>query len=196
MARDISKYIINGARYLSVTEVLSFSGWSNYSQVDPTVLARAGERGHLVHAATEDIDLGVYEPDKLREDLQPYVDAFMRFKAETDYHPIEVETVVHDQVLQYDGQLDRIGMLDGKLTVLDVKTSQSRKPEWGLQLAAYAKACGRDIQKRVALRLGLGFYEIDTFNSPHDFQRFVDALHVVQAQVELGAIEIPMPEAA
>jgi hypothetical protein len=190
MARDPNKYIVDGYRYVSVTEVLQFSGWARYDKVDPVILNRAAERGSLVHDATELVDDGTFVESEFREDLSEYIIGYQKFVEEHDYSVLESEIVVFNHKYKYAGQLDRICMLDGKKTLLDIKTSSQRKPEWGLQLAAYEMAYGQTLERRVALRLGLGFYEIDNYQNDNDYVRFLEAVKIVQDQRNAGVIEI------
>ncbi len=190
MPRDPSKYVVDSYRYVSVTEVLSLSGWARYDKIDPVVLSRAAKRGSLVHDATEDVDDGTFNASEFREDLIPYIDGYKKFMREHDYEVLESEIVVFNHKHKYAGQLDRICMLDGKKTLLDIKTSAQRKPEWGLQLAGYEMAYGEELERRVALRVGLGFYEIDNYTNDNDYSRFLEAVSLVNAQRNAGVIEI------
>lgn len=190
MPRDPSKYVVDSYRYVSVTEVLSLSGWARYDKIDPVVLSRAAKRGSLVHDATEDVDDGTFNASEFREDLIPYIDGYKKFMREHDYEVLESEIVVFNHKHKYAGQLDRICMLDGKKTLLDIKTSAQRKPEWGLQLAGYEMAYGEELERRVALRVGLGFYEIDNYTNDNDYARFLEAVSLVNAQRNAGVIEI------
>jgi len=190
MPRDPNKYVVDSYRYVSVTEVLSFSGWARYDKVDPVVLSRAAERGSLVHDATEEVDDGTFNVNEFREDLIPYIDGYEKFMREHEYEVLESEIVVFNHKYKYAGQLDRICMLDGKKTLLDIKTSAQRKPEWGLQLAGYEMAYGEELERRVALRVGLGFYEIDNYNNDNDYPLFLEAVKIVNDQRNAGVIEI------
>jgi hypothetical protein len=190
MPRDPNKYVVDSYRYVSVTEVLSLSGWARYDKVDPVVLSRAAERGSLVHDATEEVDDGTFNVEEFREDLIPYIDGYEKFMREHEYEVLESEIVVFNHKYKYAGQLDRICMLDGKKTLLDIKTSAQRKPEWGLQLAGYEMAYGEELERRVALRVGLGFYEIDNYNNDNDYPRFLEAVKIVNDQRNAGVIEI------
>ena len=190
MARDPNKYVVEGFRYVSVTEVLQFSGWARYDKVNPVVLNRAAERGSLVHDATELVDDGTFVESEFREDLLEYISGYRKFMREHDYEVLESEIVVFNHKYKYAGQLDRICMLDGKKTLLDIKTSAQRKPEWGLQLAGYEMAYGEELERRVTLRLGLGYYEIDNFLNPADYSRFIDAVKIVCDQRDAGVIKI------
>lgn len=186
MSRDPSKYFVDGVRWPSVTEVLSFSGWSRFDHVDPEILRRAAERGTLVHEATEQVDEGTFDWVNLREDLHGYIRAFEKFKNDYKYSVLKSEEVVLNHQYCFGGQYDRLCELDGELTILDVKTSSKPSVSWGLQTAAYALAAPEDIQKRVTLRLGDGNYDLNTWASPDDSRNFLDALKVVWAQVRAG----------
>ncbi len=109
----------------------------------------AGRRGSTVHTLTEDYDRG-HQIDLLGEGGQPiysmeewgmferYVDFSTRFNP--DYSMIEQQVISPE--LGFAGTLDRIGVVDGKTYLIDIKTSNGIYNSYWLQLAAYRQAAG------------------------------------------------------
>jgi len=108
---------------------------------------KAAARGTDVHKAAEKINLGL--PPSHDEALQPYVDQYLKFLAEHAPKFIMAEAPVYSLKYHYAGTLDAIVEIDGRVCVMDVKTTDrgpdSPKarppyPEVALQLCAYARA--------------------------------------------------------
>lgn len=66
--------------------------------------------------------------------------AFCKWIESADTEILENEVMVASAKHKYAGSLDAVGRKDGKLIVLDWKTSNSIKSTYALQVAAYAKA--------------------------------------------------------
>ena len=107
----------------------------------------AGKRGSAVHQITDDYDNGM-QIDLLGESGQPrysmeewamfekYVDFTTRFNPVWDF--IEQQVICPE--LQLAGTIDRIGTIDGKKYLVDIKTSNGIYNSYWLQLAAYRQA--------------------------------------------------------
>mgnify|MGYP001606268017 FL=1 len=74
--------------------------------------------------------------------IVPAVAAFRVFNAHRKiaFHPEFIERTVWSQRYRYAGTIDALATIDGKLGVLDIKTSTGFYPEYNLQTAAYATA--------------------------------------------------------
>lgn len=106
-----------------------------------SILEEAGKRGTRVHEASELLEEG----KELR--LEDYsVQEWLLIKGFVDWYkenrPVtkQVEYKVVSDEMRTGGTIDRIYILDGKLTVFDLKTSKSAiHDSYWLQLAAYAE---------------------------------------------------------
>ncbi len=204
MARDPTKYIFNGVRYASVTEVLSLSGWSDYSDVHPEVLERAAARGSEAHDLSEQFDLDLLDPDTLPLHRRGYMNGYKRFHKEHDCRLLLRERVVKSHRHRVAGQMDIYAFLNGKLAVIDVKTAREESVSWGLQLAGYAiclmeepfhvmllKQNGQQYPERYGLRLGHeGTYELDRWPNQRDYTLFLAASTTVNAQIDAGLVTV------
>ena len=160
------EYKLDGERIPSVSELLEPITKVNYDGINPFVLAQAAARGTEVHEATESIDYGL-DPEDISPDIFPYLDAYCQFLA--DYRPdwYGIEDMVYGGVadlygsFDYAGTIDRWGMIDGFLSVVDIKTvaqpSPVQKITTAIQTYLYSCAlcfCGKT-EKKPARRYAL-----------------------------------------
>lgn len=107
----------------------------------------AGNIGQQVHSIREEafrkwIDTDLFHPMDIHQGLDPAVvsgaRAIHKFLHETKYQPIAVELYLADDSLEIGGSLDDVGVIDGKLGILDLKTSnQGDKEAYYYQVALY-----------------------------------------------------------
>jgi hypothetical protein len=150
---DARFYYAEGNFYPSVTTILeaypkdaAYFKWIKEVGTDAdTIRDEAGRRGSVVHDLTERYDNGE-EVSLLNMDgnlqfkmsewamFERYVDFINRFK------PVYImnEQNFVSARLGFAGTIDRLAMLDGKLTLIDIKTSNNIHDSYWLQLAAYA----------------------------------------------------------
>ena len=151
---DSHKYTVDGEPVPSVSELTRFISREVYGEVTQYVLENAAARGTAVHKATEAVDkFGSVECD---EDIVPYLEAYIKFRKEhkCEWEKIEWMAVWDDKAA---GTLDRLGKVDGVLTILDIKTSSAlQKPLYSAQLNFYymiAQANGYKPEKLAILKL-------------------------------------------
>lgn len=127
-------YRLDGCRLISVTQALSIldDRW----KVDPFYL----ERGRLIHLATEYYDHDELDKSTVDERIRPYLDAYMRFRHETDFSPVYVEHKLYHPRYLYAMRIDRIGWLNGRFVIVDLKSGTRTKVD-ELQGAAYFEGC-------------------------------------------------------
>lgn len=148
-------YITDQGNYVpSVTTILSaypkpaaFYDWLKKVGEDAdTIRDEAGQRGSTVHKLTEDFDNGLecnlmdengYVGYKLAEwnMFEKYVEFRRRFPVEI----IHTELHLSSDILGTAGTLDRVVKLNGRILILDIKTSNSLYDHFWLQMAAYEK---------------------------------------------------------
>ena len=119
--------------YTRVTTVLSpFSGLMH---IDKDVLSRAAYRGTFVHESIDAIIEG-FEPDPLENGWELYVDSFRQWNHGKRY--IAKPDRFYDDEHMITGECDAIYKQDdGKLVLVDFKTSSCVGKTWPLQGAAY-----------------------------------------------------------
>lgn len=173
------KYTDNGVNIPSATTILAAAGLPDLSMIPAATLQWKAELGTMVHFATELDDLSELDEDSLDERIVPYLEAYRRFKSESGFEIIDMEKMVYDPVLKYAGKLDRFGILNGKRTLLDIKTGMFDPLSVGPQTAAYSGAYTELKCNRYALQLkDDSTYKLHRLNDPNDFNIFLSALNI------------------
>ena len=146
------KYTLDGEELPSVSQLTRFISREIYGDVGQFNLDRAAERGTAVHKATELLDK--YGTAEIDEDISPYLKAYIAFRKEHKCEWQKIEYATHHPDNLYAGTLDRVGTVDGKLVVLDIKTSSTiQKPLYTAQLNLYRKMLPDPIEQLVILHL-------------------------------------------
>lgn len=148
-------YEVDGEVMPSVSEIIRFIAREVYGDVVQSVLDNAADRGTRVHKATQMLDVvGDVECD---EDIVPYVTAYVQFIKEHKPKWDHIEKSMFCPTGKFCGTLDRVGELDGKKTIVDIKTSSTiQKVLYGAQLNLYrmmAQENGIEVERLVILHL-------------------------------------------
>ncbi len=125
--------------------------------VSPYDLKKASDRGIKVHAATERLEAGE-TLEKMFFTAQEWdmLGGFVNFHNEYKPQPLASELKMASAKLGYAGTLDRIYIIDGITTLVDIKTTSAIYDKHWLQVAAYAKLAeqlGYKIAQTAILRL-------------------------------------------
>jgi hypothetical protein len=187
---DGHRYIDNGITPPPVTSVIADAGLSpDYPPGEHAA------RGTKVHELTVVYDAGRLDVDRFREmdatkpefwRIAGYLDSYIGAIRTHEVHWVYVEQPFVSRVYGYAGTVDRYGLIDGELAVLDFKTSTSLPPRTtGLQTAAYVMLIAgpnvrRDAVRRFALHLKQDgspgrFVE---YTNPADYDTFVGLAHL------------------
>ena len=100
------------------------------------------------------------DPDPPRfPESQSAVDAYLSWEREHHVQYLQSERKIYSRLHQYAGTLDIIAIVDGKRSLIDLKTSNSPRIEYFLQTAAYAFAWEEEmpdepLEDRFILMLG------------------------------------------
>lgn len=133
-------YELDGIPIPSVSEILRYMSREVYGDINQYLLDQAAERGTEVHRATQQLD----QTGECTIDCrwEGYLQAYARFLRE---HVVEwryIEKPMAHRRLQYAGTLDRVGMLDGQMSVVDIKTNCAvKKALVKAQLNGYRLLC-------------------------------------------------------
>lgn len=141
----------SGEYYPSVTTILdaypkgpAFFEWLKMAgEKADEIRDQFGRRGSVVHKLTEGYDNGLEvnlmsggQPQYTSMEwamFERYVDFSKRFKPE---HRVIEGNYVNSK-LGFGGTLDRVSVIDGKVTLVDIKTSNMLHQHYWLQMAAY-----------------------------------------------------------
>ncbi len=112
--------------------------------------------GTQAHELIDRIIQGL-EPE-VPPELEAVVNNFMAWRAASGIDIRLTEAMLYSAKYRYAGSADAIAYRDGKLILLDWKTGNGIYPEYGLQVAAYAKALeemtGEPVSEAWTVRLG------------------------------------------
>ncbi len=166
----------------SVTEILRGSGI-----VDDRWFTSAGTwRGSAVHMACWFDDQNDLDEAALDPALPGYVEAYRKFRADTEFEATDIETPVYNDLLGYAGTPDRIGKLGQKrLCLLDIKSGASSKVT-RYQTVAYV-ACLASPRKYTRMEVRLqpnGKYFLQVYE-PKDFDRDFQKLQAIVVMFHL-----------
>lgn len=114
-------------------------------------LAKAGEIGSQVHAMAEwflrkELGQVVEAEPPLSPEARVAFNHFLAWVSQAKMKPLFLESSVWSRKYRYAGTLDVYGTINGKLAVIDFKTSSALYPEYHLQVAAYIQAL-REMQQ-------------------------------------------------
>lgn len=117
----------------------------------------AADLGTRAHQAINSI-IQTGQVPILEADIQPCVDAFLSWREKTGISMRVGDTKVASTIYGYGGSLDALGTKDGKLILIDFKTSNEWDDTYAYQVAAYAHAFnetyGAEIHDALILKLG------------------------------------------
>lgn len=131
-------------------------------------------RGVAVHAATLLYDLGA-EP-VLREEWQPYLDAYVKFRGEVACRWRLCEQARVNRTLRYATVLDRVGTVSGLPCVFEIKTGYPAASH-GPQLAGADLLLPRGVKRRrLAVYLRPGEAQLKEYDDAADYARFIRAV--------------------
>jgi hypothetical protein len=130
-------YFLGNKRLIGVSEAIKAAALNDFSMIKPEVLEHAAQRGKAVHAACHYLDDGDLNWATVSPEIEPYVRAWERFKAETGVELLEIETPRYHATLGFAGTPDRIVKFGPNVGVLDLKTFNPSDVT-GVQLSAYS----------------------------------------------------------
>lgn len=148
-------YELDGERIPCVSDLCRFIHKEIYKDAPLWQMEAAADRGTKVHAATEALDkTGRAE---IEDGYLPYLQAYAQFRQEHEVQWELIEYADYHPELMYAGTIDRYGIVDGRKTLLDVKTTyQCHKPLCTASLNLYRKIIelrGYEVEQLLILHL-------------------------------------------
>lgn len=164
-------YMLDGERLPCVSDLCRFLSREIYRDAPVWQMEAAADRGTKVHAAAEALDRS--GKAEIEVEYFPYLAAYAAFLREHNVSWDLIEYPDYHPIFRYAGTLDRYGRLDGKLTLLDIKTTYAvYKPLCSASLNLYRKileARGKQVDRLVILHLNKdGAYKLIPFEKDDD----------------------------
>ncbi len=140
-------YEIDGTWYPRVTAIVSIKAkpalYKFYADQPSFAHAEAmkdksAQEGTLVHETIEGLMAG--KQVMVSPAVQPIVTAFYDFRNQNVINPLEIESKIMSKKHGYAGTIDVLAEVNGKVGVLDIKTSVAIYRDYGIQTAAYVEA--------------------------------------------------------
>lgn len=159
-------YTYQGLVVPGVTTVIETAGLSDLKYVKPDRLEYLRNRGTAVHLACEYYDKGIL--DELPESISGYVQSWKTFLSHFPFKFEAIEERVFHKENFFAGTVDRIGTLDNKKWVIDIKTGYYAD-SYPIQTAAYRLAYEPNTRKKINRGCVL-LQENGEFNPKRDFK--------------------------
>ena len=182
-------YRLDGRAIPSVTTVIRDNRLGDdFHAVAPDVLEHARQRGTAVHAALHYWDEGTLDEATVDPVVAPYVAAWRRFVDERRVQIVAMERRHADQVYRFAGTLDRMAVVDGRRTLIDIKSGSVGGAQF--QTAAYAHLAGElpSVQRwAVQLHPERAIpYTVHPYTDRSDWRIFRSALELTHERARLG----------
>lgn len=111
----------------------------------------AGLVGTVVHGLIEDYLKGEHFPPQTDKKVINCWNTFIKWWEQQEYTPVEIEKKIYSKNYNYAGTLDLVVKdKEGKLVLIDIKTSNSISFDYHLQLNAYAFAYTEETKSAIS----------------------------------------------
>ena len=172
-------YLLDGVQIPSVTQLMKPLSDKVYGPVDIQTLENAARKGTIVHNAID--NYLEFEIEDIPEEHRGYFDAFLEWFENENPEVIATERKVYHKALRYAGTCDLLCMINGKLTLVDYKTSAAiQQMLYPIQLEGYAKAWethGIKVEDKIILHLKKdGKYAVHRYATNPEYYSVVFAL--------------------
>lgn len=149
--KNANGYEIDGIWYPRVTSIVSikakpalymfYAALPDY-KTGEAIKAKSAEEGTLIHETIEAILRR--DPVVIPESIKSAIGAFMDFYSKNDIVAHKIEERVISKEHHYAGTMDVLAEVNGKLGVLDIKTSMAIYRDYSMQTSAYIQALKED----------------------------------------------------
>jgi hypothetical protein len=145
-------YRLNGKILPSVTTILSAEGFNNFGGASEALLANRAEFGKMSHLYTAYRDLGILDEGSIPEAIAPILESWELFKKTFKVEILMVEKPLASGKWGFACTPDRVAWVNGKMSVVEFKTTASiaKSVKWQLagQQLCVEEALGIEIEDR------------------------------------------------
>jgi hypothetical protein len=158
---DTHEYFLDGVKIPGFSEISKAMGISNYSGIPESVLEAARQFGVAAHYMTKLWDLADLDVKSMDAPLNPCLEAYKYFLKTYKVEIIKeyIENPICSYLYRYGVIPDRICLINGELSVLELKFVSKLVPAVALQTAAQKRAAEEfykiKIKRRYALQITL-----------------------------------------
>jgi hypothetical protein len=176
-------YKVDGVVVPSVTQVIKEAGLSELEYVPERTLREKADLGNKVHKATELLDRDNLDVESIHPILLNYVAMWEQFKKDFGFEAQDIELTLHHPLYRFAGRIDRVGLVNGKLSIVDIK-SGGKYNTHSLQTAGYKLLYDHDklkkeqIKNRMSVYLSQENYSIFEHKDSQDERVFLAALTI------------------
>ena len=171
--KERHEYKLDGVILPSVTQVIKSAGLVDDTFYDDY----SCQRGSAVHLATALYDEGTLDESTVADEIKGYLVGWVKFLKESKFKPEAIEKRLSHQIYSYAGTIDRIGLLNGRQVICDIKTG-ALMPTVGVQLAAYKNLTEAD-NNTYAIKLNTdGTYALKKYSAQADWMVFMACLNL------------------
>ncbi|OGG37643.1 hypothetical protein A2110_00705 [Candidatus Jorgensenbacteria bacterium GWA1_54_12] len=154
--KEKSGYDIDGVWFPRVTKIVSikakpalnffYASLKNYAEGE-RIKKISAEEGTHIHETVQSILTG--GSPAVDENMAPSIKAFMEFAERTpiEVDPDYIERRIANLDERFAGTIDALALIDGKLGILDIKTSQAIYRDYNLQTSAYLATLKKDVKE-------------------------------------------------
>jgi len=179
--KENHRYLLDGLSIPSVTQIIS--NLINLGFVSAEILKEKADLGTKVHLTTEFYDKGTLDLTGLHPMLKQYLDSWIKFRKDFGFEPTEIELRLAHPILRYAGTIDRVGIINGKKVLLDIKSGSVQKAH-EIQTAGYEELYNygkkkiEHIKKRMLVYLRPDGYKVEENKNANDRSVFLSCLTI------------------
>lgn len=177
------EYKLNGTIIPSVTQIIKNAGLINFDFVNENLLKQKADLGDKIHSTTELYDKQSLDEKLLHPILSTYLKAWKKFILDYNYSPAEIELQLFHEIYKYAGRIDRIGLVNGILSIIEIKSGVYHKSHY-IQTAGYELLYNQNkkksdcAKKRIIVYLNPEGYLVKEAKNENDKNIFLAALTV------------------
>ena len=171
----------------SVGQIMKLCGLDYTANIPPHILDPGRLVGKTVHLACQWLDQGCLDLDSLGKEIVGFVVSYQKFREYYSPEWLDIEKPMQGeyQGLGFAGTPDRIGRIQDKSAVADLKTSSKPQPAWAIQLAGYQFMSGVDLRMTVWLQKD-GSFEVISYTDTGDEEAFKASVTLAHWRIAHG----------